>query len=200
MASVAASGGTPVLLPTVAKSSEAIESLVEPLQGLILSGGPDIAPGHYGAAAGSHTGADDAARDVFELELLRAAQRVDLPVLGICRGMQLLNVAHGGTLVQHLDGAADHADGPGEFAGHQVHIEPTSRLARAMGTTASVCSYHHQGIDQIGAGLRACATAPDGTIEAIEDPLAQFRIGVLWHPEMGSDRSLFEALVDAGRP
>ena len=115
-------------------------------------------------------------------------------MLGICRGMQLLNVVRGGTLVQHLP---EHATVPGRFSRHEVRIEPLSVCGRAVGEHAVVHSGHHQGVQRVGDGLCAVGWAPDGVIEAIEDPGARFCVGVLWHPEQGSDRGLFRALVAA---
>jgi len=176
-----------------------IGALIEPLHGLLLCGGPDIDPRRYGSAPHPTEGPNDENRDAFELRLLELALARDLPVLGICRGMQMLNVSLGGSLHQHLATASSHSAGPGQFTEHDVAVESESRLARTIGTRASVFSYHHQGVDRLGADLRATAWAPDGGIEAIEKPSAQFLIGVLWHPEMSSDRSLFRALVKASR-
>lgn len=172
---------------------------MEPLHGLILSGGPDIEPRRYGASPGPDAGPSDEDRDAFELGILEFARVRDIPVLGICRGMQMLNVASGGTLDQHLSTASRHAAGPGQFAEHDVEVETDSRLATAIGASASVFSYHHQGIERLGVNLRVAARAADDEIEAIDEPTGQFRIGVLWHPEMSPDRALFRALVEAPR-
>ena len=133
--------------------------------------------------------------------LLGAAERAGLPVLAICRGMQLLNVAHGGTLVQHLPevvGHELHNPTPGAFSGHRVRIEPRSSLRKALGwDERDVPTHHHQGIDRLADDLRAVAWADDGTIEALEDPEKPFVVGVQWHPEADEDGSVFEALVRA---
>ncbi|MDP9222792.1 MAG: gamma-glutamyl-gamma-aminobutyrate hydrolase family protein, partial [Actinomycetota bacterium] len=141
-------------------------------------------------------------RDNAEMLLLEAALRRDLPVLAVCRGMQLLNVSRGGDLIHHLPdvtGADTHRQRPGHFAEHDVTIAPDSGLGRLVGDRGSVRSHHHQGIAGVGRGLREVAWADDSTIEGIEDPQHKFAIGVLWHPEEGEDRKLFEALVDAAR-
>jgi putative glutamine amidotransferase len=196
---VADAGGTPVLLPALPEddASDLVGAMIEPLQGLILCGGPDIAPGRYGALPSADTGAADELRDAFEHRLLDAASARAVPVLGICRGMQMLNVWSGGTLDQHLSTADGHRGGPGEFAEHDVAVEPGGRLAAAIGRETSVHSYHHQGIDRLGVGLCVAARDADGQIEAIEDPDRHFWLGVLWHPEMSADRSLFRALIEA---
>jgi putative glutamine amidotransferase len=179
---VAAAGGVPVLLPPVPEAgSEAVsEDGSEPtrsaaaaavlarLDGLVLSGGPDLDPRRYGAEPLPTTGAPRTARDAFELELLVAATAAGVPVLGVCRGLQLLNVARGGTLHQHLPdvvGSADHAPAPGVYGHHPVTVAAGSRLAEALGRThGEVASYHHQGVAAVGAGLVVTATAPDGAV------------------------------------
>jgi gamma-glutamyl-gamma-aminobutyrate hydrolase PuuD len=121
-----------------------------------------------------------------------------MPVLAICRGTQVLNVARGGDLVQHLPdviGDEKHKHTPGAFADHDVSIEDGSRLASVLGERAPVKSHHHQGLGKVGEGLRVVAHAEDGTIEAVEDPTRRFALGVLWHPEAGEDARLFEELV-----
>ncbi len=201
---VVAGGGLPLLLPPL---PEIIEAALPRLDGLILSGGADIEPSRYGAEPSESTGAPRVDRDQAELGLVRTALENGLPVLGICRGLQLLNVARGGTLHQHLPdvvGSNDHAPAPAVYGHHPITITPGSLLAESLGQTeADVSTYHHQGIDQLGAGLTVSAVAPDGTIEAIEDQSMPFCLAVQWHPEVGDDRSLFAALVTAaaaGRP
>jgi putative glutamine amidotransferase len=131
---------------------------------------------------------------------MRAALDRDMPVLGICRGIQVLNVVRGGNLHQHLPDLVGHErhkhDPPGVFVDHDVAIDPDTRLASILGETHGVKSHHHQGLKQLGEGLVEAARADDGTVEAIEDPSRRFALGVLWHPEAGENKRLFEALVE----
>jgi putative glutamine amidotransferase len=145
-----------------------------------------------------------ALRDEFELALVRAAEERDLPLLGICRGMQVINVAHGGTLEQHLPdrvGHETHAMEPGTFGGHRVRLAPGSLAARAVGDeTAEVRGFHHQGVREVGEGLRPTAwSALDGIVEAVERPDRRFALGVLWHPEEDETSRVIAALVAAAR-
>jgi putative glutamine amidotransferase len=181
-----------------------IEAVLPRLDGLLLAGGPDVEPARYGQVPGPHTQPPSTERDEAELRLLAGAVDGGLPVLAICRGMQLLNVARGGTLVQHLPdvlGSAVHAPLPGAYSAHPVRVAGGSRLAAVLRRTdvGAVPTYHHQGLAELGAGLVATAWAPDGTIEAVEDPSVPFCLGVQWHPEAGADPALFLALVDAAR-
>jgi len=198
--SVVAAGGLPVLLPPV---PDLIEEAMPRLDGLILSGGPDIDPSRYHATALQTTAPPRPDRDAAELGLLAVAQTAGLPVLGICRGLQLINVARGGTLIQHLPdtlGSSEHAPADAVYGHHPALVTAGSLLAKALGRVeADVPSYHHQGIDELGSGLSVTAVAPDGTIEAIEDSSLPFFLGVQWHPEAGEDLSLFTALVNACR-
>jgi putative glutamine amidotransferase len=178
---VVAAGGVPVASDAWAEP----ETLLERVDALILNGGGDVAPELYGAERLAVTDAADRRRDEFELRLARAALERELPVLGVCRGIQLLNVALGGTLVQDLGGdtAIEHyAREAWDRPVHDVEIEPGSRLARAYGRRTSVNSVHHQAVDRIGEGLRVSARAADGVIEGIEDERG-LAIGVQWHPE-----------------
>jgi len=196
---IAAAGGVPVVLPPV--DADAIAHLLEHLDGVCLSGGPDLDPVAYGA----HTrhpelGPTAPALDDYELALARAADVCGLPVLGVCRGAQALNVARGGTLHQHIDGHRQ-----SELAclpTHSVRIAASSRAAQLLGGhSAEVNSFHHQAVDTLGDGLVATAWAPDGTIEGIEDPGHPFLLAVQWHAETLTDDpgqlGLFEALVEA---
>ena len=134
------------------------------------------------------------------MELARAAMEQDLPLLGICRGMQLLNVLRGGTLHQHLPdvvGHDGHATRPGHLDAHLIRTAPGTRMRALLGGEATVMSGHHQGIDQVGDGLVASAWSPDGAVEALEDPDRRYAVGVLWHPEQGGDGRLFDALIRA---
>ena len=192
-------GGRPLLVPP---SEEAIEETLDSVHGLIFSGGSDLDPSMYGQEPHPETQGVVADRDRAELALLEAALARDMPVLAVCRGSQVLNVALGGDLVQHLPevvGHDDHKHTPGEWSDHDVTLEPETRLGGLLGDHAPVKSHHHQGFGRLGDGLREAAHADDGTIEALEDPSKRFAFGVLWHPEAGEDQRLFEALVDEAR-
>jgi gamma-glutamyl-gamma-aminobutyrate hydrolase PuuD len=192
-------GGRPLLVPP---SDGAVEETIDALDGLLLSGGNDLDPAAYGADAHPETNGTRPERDRGELALLEAALARDLPVLAVCRGVQVLNVARGGDLVQHLPdevGHERHRAVKGEFSEHPVRVADESRLAAAVGEEAHVKSHHHQGLGRVGAGLREVAWADDGTVEGLEDPERRFALGVLWHPEAGEDTKLFEALVREAR-
>ena len=192
-------GGVPVLLPpSVAGSPEVISRL----DGLILAGGADIDPAQYGQDPHPQTIGLRPDRDVGESALAKAAMATDLPTLGICRGMQLLALVHGGSLEQHLPdlvGHEGHRAEVGVFGDHAVEMVGGSRVHEVLGASAQVKSYHHQGVADPGS-LTVTAWADDGVIEAVEVPDRRFAVGVLWHPEMGDDPRLFDALVDAARP
>jgi putative glutamine amidotransferase len=192
-------GGRPLLVPP---SEDGIEETLAALDGLLFSGGADIDPDTYGAEAHPETNGVRPERDQAELALLEAALSRDMPVLAVCRGSQVLNVALGGDLVQHLPevvGHERHKHTPGVFADHDVEVLPGTKLQALVGDHAPVKSHHHQGYGRIGDGLREAARADDGTVEAIEDPERRFALGVLWHPEAGEDAALFEALVAEAR-
>ena len=188
-------GARPLLVPP---SEGGVEETLDALDGLLLSGGADLDPESYGADAHPETNGLRPERDRAELALLQAALARDMPVLAICRGFQVLNVARGGDLVQHLPdvvGDAKHREELGVFSDHPVRIEDDSKLGAVLGEHAPVKSHHHQGVGKVGEGLREVAWADDGTIEGLEDPERRFALGVLWHPEAGEDQKLFEALV-----
>ncbi len=192
--SVVGAGGAPLLVPPGA----AIEETLDAVDGLIFSGGSDLDPELYGEQAHAETTGVVRERDDFELELMRAALERDLPVLAICRGSQVLNVALGGNLEQHVPDrvASDtHKETPGVFADHEVDVLAGTKLASIVGDRSDVKSHHHQGYGELGSGLREAARAADGTVEALEAPERRFTLGVLWHPEEGADLALFEALV-----
>lgn len=192
---VTRAGGRAVVLPP---SPEGVDRTLDALDGLILAGGADIAPDRYGEAPHPQTGGIRPDRDAAELPLLAGALARDLPVLGICRGMQLMVVCCGGRLVQHLPesvGHDGHRPAPGRYGDHPVSTAAGSRLREILGERADVRSYHHQGIADVGDGLVATAWAGDGTVEAVELPERRFALGVLWHPEVGEDLRLFRALV-----
>jgi putative glutamine amidotransferase len=196
---IEAAGGRPLLVPP---STEAIEETLDRLDGLLFSGGSDLDPELYGQEAHPETNGIVPERDRAEIALLRAALERDMPVLAVCRGSQVLNVALGGDLVQHLPeivGDEKHKHTPGEFADHDVDLVTGTRVQEILGDHAPVKSHHHQGYGKIGDGLREAARAEDGTIEALEDPSRRFAMGVLWHPEAGEDFALFEALVAEAR-
>ncbi|HYY75801.1 MAG TPA: gamma-glutamyl-gamma-aminobutyrate hydrolase family protein [Gaiellaceae bacterium] len=189
-------GGRPLLVPP---STDGIDETLGALDGLLFSGGSDLDPGLYGADAHPETNGIRLERDRAELALLEAALARDMPVLAVCRGSQVLNVARGGDLVQHLPelvGDEKHKHTPGVFADHDVDLKEGTRLQRLLGDRAPVKSHHHQGFGAIGQGLVESAWAEDGTVEALEDPSRRFALGVLWHPEAGEDAALFEALVE----
>lgn len=192
-------GGVPVLLPPVGDGQREI---VGRLDGLVLSGGADIDPARYGAQAHERTRSTRPERDEFEVALLAEARSVGLPVFAVCRGLQLLNVALGGTLKQHLPDALghdEHLPTPGTFGRRRITTSAGSTIARIVGTEVKVHCHHHQAIDRIADGLRATAWADDGTIEAAELDGANV-FGVQWHPEEdAADDRLFAALVDEAR-
>jgi len=203
-------GATPVVLPPLGE--ETIPSLVERLDGLCLSGGPDVDPAEYGADRHPQLGPTWRRLDRFELAVARAADQRGLPILGICRGSQVLNVARGGDLIQHLTADGDGAESPlhhrqrvpGEQPTHEIEIAAESVLADAIETTTlEVNSFHHQAVKTLGDGLVATAHAPDGIIEAIEDPTAPLFLGVQWHAEFDTERAtgraLLGTLVEAAR-
>jgi putative glutamine amidotransferase len=190
-------GGRPVLIPP---SEDGVAETLAAVDGLVFSGGSDLDPDLYDDEPHEATAGVVPERDRAELALLEAALARDMPVLAVCRGSQVLNVARGGDLVQHLPdvvGDDKHKHTPGTFADHDVTLEPGTRLAELLGDRAAVKSHHHQGFGRVGRGLRVAAHAEDGTVEAVEDPSHRFALGVLWHPEAGEDRKLFEELVGA---
>jgi gamma-glutamyl-gamma-aminobutyrate hydrolase PuuD len=191
---VVRAGGAPLLVPPGASYEETLDSV----DGLIFSGGSDLDPELYGEQAHPETNGWVRERDDFELGLMQAALARDVPLLAICRGSQVLNVALGGGLEQHVPDRVQsdlHKETPGVFADHDVAVLQGTTLASILGDRADVKSHHHQGYGELGSGLREAARAPDGTVEALEDPTRRFTLGVLWHPEEGEDLALFEALV-----
>jgi putative glutamine amidotransferase len=200
LACVQSAGGLAAMLPPDDPATAA--SVVARLDGLILAGGEDLDPALYGQRAHPRTGAAVPARDLWELALLAAALDRGTPVLGICRGMQLMNVQAGGTLLQHLPdrvGHDAHNPVPGVFAGHPVVPVPGTRTAAILAAGAEVATHHHQAVDRLGDGLIAAAHADDGTIEALEATGDAFALGVQWHPEAAADPGVIQALVAAAR-
>lgn len=185
-------GGVAVMLPPD-DDPEAAARVVSRLDGLVIAGGPDVEPVRYGADPHPRTGPPARERDAWELALIEAALASGTPLLGICRGMQLLNVALGGTLVQHLDGHT--ATVPGAFGSHTVKPVPGTLYGTLVPEESTVPAQHHQSVDRIGAGLTASAFAPDGTVEAVELDPPRWVLGVQWHPEMAEDTRVVAALV-----
>lgn len=196
--SVVGAGGAPVLLPPL---GDAYESAVAGLHGLVLSGGADIDPAHYGQAPHQET-VTRPGRDHFEFELLRAAHAAGLPVLGVCRGLELINVALGGTLAQHLPevlGHRSHQPAPAQYGSTRVTLRADSTIGEILGGETKVRCYHHQAIGDLAAGLDAVGWAEDGTVEAVEG-VHGFLLAVQWHPEEDAgDLRLFRALVEAAQ-
>jgi len=198
VAAVRAGGGQPVLLPP---GGEGDVRVLDALDGLVLTGGPDVVPARFGAEAEPLT-VTHPERDEAEFALVRRALEIDLPVLGVCRGMQVLAVAAGGRLHQHLPdvlGHEKHRPAPGVYGEHDARPEPGSRIADLLGDDLAIHCFHHQGVADPGS-LIVTARAEDGLPEAVEDPAHRFVLGVQWHPEVIRDRRLFGALVRAAAP
>ena len=197
---IARAGAVPVVIPPFT-SDEQIASLLERVDGVVLAGGPDIHPSLYGQEPGPHLGPTEPELDGSEIALTRMALERCLPMLCICRGLQALNVARGGTLIQDLPGHRQEV--PGRLPTHKVHIEPGSLLSRALGdrTEVEVNSFHHQAVDALGDRLRPVAWAEDGLIEGIEATDRDFALGVQWHAEglveSREQHTLFEAFAAA---
>ncbi|MBA3233076.1 MAG: gamma-glutamyl-gamma-aminobutyrate hydrolase family protein [Propionibacteriales bacterium] len=195
---VEAAGATAVVLPP---SASAGTEVLDRLDAIVFAGGSDLDPALYGEQPDPQTTGVRSERDAAEVPLMRGALDRDMPVLGICRGMQLMSVVSGGSLVQHLPdkvGHDGHRRSSGVYGLHDVRLEPGSLVHRLLGDTASVPSYHHQGLASPG-NLTVTGWADDETSEAVEDADKRFALGVLWHPEAGNDLRLFEALVAAIR-
>lgn len=202
---IEAAGGVPVVMAPLAP--EAIPSLVARLDGVVLAGGPDLAPAAYEQSPHAELGSTEPRLDAFEYAVVAEALRLELPLLGVCRGAQALNVALGGTLHQHLpdlvgDAIVHRQSEGGAVLTHPVDLAQGSRLASVVRSARlHVNSFHHQAVDRLGDGLVVSARAPDGTIEAIERPAARFVLAVQWHAEMlvhlSPHRALFDGLVAA---
>ena len=195
---VRAGGGTPILIPPLGPADSAA-AVVSRLDGLLLSGGSDVNPSRYSAEPHPATTGWRDDRDVSEMALVHAADDIGLPLLGICRGMQIMAVAVGGTLIQHVPdvvGEDAHSPGLDVYGAVEVTIVPGTRLARILGERVAVACHHHQAVAD-HPGFLGTATADDGLLEAMEAPGDRFRLAVQWHPETQSDRRLFAALADA---
>jgi gamma-glutamyl-gamma-aminobutyrate hydrolase PuuD len=204
-------GGIAVLLPPQgggaacggAARGGAADEVLDRIDGLVLTGGADVDPRRYGAAPAERTSRPRVLRDEWEIALTRAALQRDMPLLAICRGLQILNVALGGSLHQHLPeltGHEGHQPSPGIFGAVDVSIAPGTRTAELTGPRVRVSCHHHQALARLAPGLKVTGQADDGTVEAVEVPGRAFAVGVQWHPEENSaDVRLFAALVEAGR-
>jgi putative glutamine amidotransferase len=194
-------GGRPILLVPDPEDAEDSSGVLDLIDALILTGGAgDVDPALYGQEPHPETGPIQEERDAYELALARAAVERGVPTLGICRGMEVLNVVYGGSIEQHLPdvlGHEEHRHTPGTYADHEVRLVPGSLAARAAGSESTpVKSHHHQGIKQVGSGLEVTGwAAEDDAVEALEDPSCQFVLGVLWHPEEDEKSQLIKALV-----
>ena len=197
-ASVVAAGGVPVIVPPLA-TEEAARTVVAALDGLIVGGGEDVNPARYGEAPDPHVSVWSDARDHSELLLLDAAAESELPVLGICRGMQVMAVHAGGVLIQHLPDAVGHgrhAGGDNAYSDTAVAVEPGCRLAALVPPAFTVASHHHQAV-RTAPGYEITATDADGIAQAMERPGERFEVAVQWHPEQRVDEGLFAGLVRA---
>jgi putative glutamine amidotransferase len=203
-AAVQRAGALALIVPPDESVLDAPELVLDRIDGLLLAGGADVDPASYGATPHPETGVVWPERDRFEISLTRAAIARGMPVLGACRGMQILNVTLGGTLRQHLPdviGTDDHRHTPGAFGDHEVRLESGSLAARAVGMERSVVkSHHHQGLAKLGEGLIATGwSVGDELVEAIELPGTTYVLGVLWHPEEDEASGVIASLVDAAR-
>jgi putative glutamine amidotransferase len=198
---VHAAGGLAVVIPPLPDGAEAADArrVLAGVDGLILTGGVDVEASRYSRPPHPRHQTPRPDRDSSELLLASVTAEDDTPVLGICRGMQVMAVAAGGALEQHLPdrlGSNEHSPAPGMYGEHRVSIAPGSRMHTILGDLISVATYHHQGIET-SPGYAAVGWAPDGVVEALEDADAGFRLAVQWHPEVGTDSRLFESLVAA---
>jgi gamma-glutamyl-gamma-aminobutyrate hydrolase PuuD len=197
---VVRAGGVALLLPPAGSGDPEVAAgaVLDGLHGLALAGGADVDPARYGAVGDPHTGPPRPVRDAWEIALTRAALDRAMPILAICRGLQVLNVVLGGDLVQHLPdvvGNDEHCPTPGRHGRHEVRTAPGSRVAALLGPRADVATYHHQAAGRLGTGLVATGWAADGTVEAIEHAGAPWVVGVQWHPEVHDGGHLFAGFV-----
>ena len=193
-------GAVTVVLPPQPALPEAIAAVVDGLDALVVVGGADLDAARYGAVPSPHNDEPKKLRDDWELALVTEASLRGMPILGICRGAQVLNVARGGTLIQHLPDAVGNKshEGEGDRFGHvRITTVPHTRVAEFVPSEVEVPVYHHQAVDAVGDGLVVSARSEYGVVEAVEDPAALFCIGVQWHPEQDTRPELFDAVVDA---
>ncbi|MED5811723.1 gamma-glutamyl-gamma-aminobutyrate hydrolase family protein [Mycolicibacterium sp. 050232] len=200
---VTLAGGIAVLLPPQPVDGDVVDLVLDRVDGLVITGGPDVDPARYGQQSHPATNRPATARDAWEFALLEAALQRGIPVLGVCRGAQVLNTVLGGTLHQHLPdviGSTHHQRGNAVFGTSSIRTVPNTRLADLIGETSDAQCYHHQAIDLLGDGLVVSARDTDGVIEAVELPGEAFVLGVQWHPEETlDDLRLFAAVVEAAR-
>ncbi|MEO8529099.1 MAG: gamma-glutamyl-gamma-aminobutyrate hydrolase family protein [Pseudolysinimonas sp.] len=198
-------GGIPILLPPQPADAETVSRVLDGVDGIIITGGADVDPARYGQTPHETTDSAHLERDAWEDALLSAAIDRELPFLGICRGMQMLNVNRGGSLHQHVPevvGDDRFRIGNGEYATNEVVVDDGSALAALVGAAPlAVKSYHHQAVDAVGSGLRVTARTDDGIVQAVELEGVPFGLAVQWHPEEDAveDARLFAGLVDAAR-
>ena len=193
-------GAIALILPPDDTIAESPDELLDMIDGLILAGGSDIDPASYGAKPHPETRNTRPERDRFELALGTRALERDMPVLGICRGMEMMNVIQGGTLTQHLPSLELHRHTPGVFTDHRVALQPGSLAERVVGSEhTEVKSAHHQGLEVLGEGVVASGHADDGVVEAIDLPERSFAVGVLWHPEEDERSRVVGSLVNEAR-
>lgn len=204
--SVTNAGATAILLPPQPVEAGSVDGVLDALDGILFAGGRDVDPKRYDQARGEHTDEPDRARDEWEFALMEKALVRDIPVLAICRGMQVLNVARGGTLHQHLPDVVGHTEyqrGGGEYTQMTLDIEPNSALSAALGgvTTLTNSVYHHQSLDRVGTGLTVSARSSEGIVEGVDIDGLTFGLGVQCHPEVTGTRAgrLFESFIDAAR-
>jgi putative glutamine amidotransferase len=199
--SVEDAGAVAILLPSPTRDvDERAGDVLDAVDGLLVAGGADVDPDRYGSERLPATGPARPERDAWEISLVKQALSRNLPVLGVCRGMQVLNTALGGSLIQHLPDVVGH-DGHcpvmGEHGRHDVRLGSGSRLESLLGDRTQVATYHHQAVDRLGSGLHASAWADDGTVEGVEAADSDWVLGVQWHPEVHDGAKLFAALVEA---
>lgn len=212
LTALASTGAAPIMVPLLTGDIDTLRGIYDVLDGVFIAGGVDVDPSSYNQARGPSCGRTDLDRDVVEIRLAQWARADDKPLLGVCRGLQIMNVAAGGSLVQdcaeELPGSIKHDYFPNagharDYLAHSVQVDPGTRLHDIFDADeVLVNSMHHQGLDRVADGLTVSATAPDGLIEALEDTEHPFAIGVQWHPEMLVDtdpgtRRLFEAFIAA---